>query len=259
MAFPRALPSVDGRPLRRLAVAVALALAGLVAPLVVASAPASAGAPDLCQNDDVYRHVCEGYRAYARRNPTTDELEYWALQSPFPRTTFNSVLGKSLESRRATVRAYYDYFGGYAPDPASLTYWQGEVLKLNGLRRLEAALLGGYVGMIDGFLDTAFPAEIGRDATQAERDYWGTRAVATSRTKVAAELSATLEARRAKVRYAYDHELDAVPDPAGHAYWAERLRTGTSYLELRIALRHSQLHVSGWCSFPAPSLGQVCL
>lgn len=257
MAFPRAHPSPSGR-IRLLATAVALALAGLLAPLV-APAPASAGAPDLCENNATYHHVCSGYRAYARRNPTTDELEYWALQAPFPRTTFNAVLGKSLESRRVTVRAYYDFFGSDDPDPASLAYWEGEVLKVNGLRRLEAALLGGYVGMIDGFLDKAFATELGREANEAERDYWGFRTVATSRSKVAAELSATPEARRAKVRYAYGAELGIVPDVASRDYWAERLRTGTSYLELRIALRHSTLDTTGYCSRPAPTLGEICL
>lgn len=257
MAFPRAHSSPRSRT-RRLLAAPALALIGLIAPLVVSTAPAGAGAPDLCENNATYRYVCSSYQAYARRLPATDELEYWALQSPFPRSTFNSALGKSLESRRVTIRAYYDYFSGHEPDPASLTYWEGEVLKVNGLRRLEAALLGSYVGMIDGFLDTAFPAEIGRDPSSAERDYWGTRTAAVGRTQVAAELSATLEGRRAKVRYAYIQELGVVPDPGGHTYWAERLRTGLSYLELRIALRSSTLEVSALCSRAAPSLGSVC-
>lgn len=254
MANPR-----PARPTpRRLLAVVALVLVGLAAPLA-GPPPAGAGAPDLCTNDATYAYVCNSYRAYVRRNPSTDELEYWALQSPFPRSTFNATLGRSLESRRTTVRAYYDFFGDFEPDPASLAYWEVEITQPTGLRRLEAALLGSYVGMIDGFLDRAFAATLGRDATSDERDYWGTRVVATSRTRVAAELSNTTESRRAKVRFAFRWELGVEPDPGGHTYWAERMRTGLSYLELRIALRRSTLDATGFCSRPAPTLGSVCI
>ena len=216
-----------------------------------------AGAPDLCETNATYRHVCGGYRGFARRNPTTDELEYWALKNPFPRTQFNSVLGHSLGSRRSTIRGYYDYFADSEPDPAGLTYWEGQVLEVNGLRRLAAALLANKPGTIDGFLSRTFGSELGREPTVEEQTYWGTRTVTTTRTKVAAEVSATTEARRAKVTWTYKHELGYLPDTGSRDYWAERLRTGTSYLEMRIVLKYSRLETSGFCTTAAPVLDDI--
>lgn len=254
-----AAPSPVRPALGRLLAVVAITVAGLVAPLVAPAVPAGAGAPTPCETSATHVYICRGYLAYVRRNPSSSEVAYWAGRTPFPRSTFNSALGKSLESRRVTVRAYYDHFADYEPGPAPLAYWQDEILKPNGLRRLEAALLGSYVGMIDGFLDRAFETELGREPSETERDYWGARVVASSRTQVAAELSNTPESRRAKVRFAYRVELAATVDAGGLAYWAERLRTGLSYLELRIHLRTSTTTVTSSCSQPAPRLGLVCL
>ncbi|HMJ79225.1 MAG TPA: hypothetical protein VK507_24785 [Iamia sp.] len=257
MALRRPHPADPHRAIGRLAAVVALALIGLLAPLAGPTGPAGAGAPNLCDNNPTYAHVCGGYQGYADRNPATAELEYWALQSPFPRTAFNSILGKSVESRRITIRAYYDYFADYDPGAAALDYWEGEVLEPNGLRRLESALLGSHVGTIDGYLSRVFQAELDREPTIGEQTYWGTRAVATTRTKVAAEVSATLESRRLKVHWAYQNEVGYAPGMTSREYWAERLRTGTSFLEMRIVLKYSTLDSTGYCSSPAPVLGGI--
>lgn len=244
------------RPLTRLAAAVGIALAALLAPLVVASAPAAAGGHP-CNTSTLHGYVCSGYSAYARRTPTAAELGYWVNQHPFSPHAFNLIVGHGPESLHRTIRAYYDAFANQEPSAADLDYWDDEILKPNGLRRLEAGLLGSYTGMIDGFLDQVFHTELGRAATQAERDYWGTRTVQTSRTMVAADVGFTLEARRAKVVYAFFTEHAMTPSAATRDLWAERLRTGLSYLDLRIALRLQAPFATGWCS-PAPRPGQGC-
>lgn len=79
---------------------------------------------------------------------------------------------------------------------------------------------------------------------------------------MAAALIGTPEVRDLRVRWAYQNELGHLghlPDEAGWDDWAERLRTGTSFLDLRIALKTAGYpDSSGFCSAPFPATGYWC-
>lgn len=254
---PTVRPSPRGLPrtprLARSFAALALVLASL-ASLAVSS---PAGAADTCADleDDRAYFVCQSYRSFVDRTPAPAETDYWEGQLPARKTVMLAALARSIESLDLVIAAYYDTYGQAPVDPASLAYWRGEVLKPNGFRRLEAGLLGSYVGMIDGFLSKAFGTVLGRSPSEAESTYWGSRVVATSRTLVAADLIYTLEARRKTVVWTYYNEQLVDVDTASRDYWAERLRTGLSYLDLRIALKTSVYpDSSGVCSSFTPPI-----
>lgn len=248
MAFPRSVV----RPLIATAIAAAIAV---VLPLV-AMRPAGAAVDCGGISETKAKFVCNSYASFLDRTPSIVEEEYWVAQLPARKTVMLAALARSNESLDRVIGAYYLTYGGYPVDPGSLAYWRGEVLKPNGFRRLQAGLLGSYVGMIDGFLDKAFGTVLGRDATPSERDYWGTRVVATSRTLVAADLIYTLEARRKTVTWAYYNELYVDVDAGSRDYWAGRLRSGFSYLDLRIALKSAGYPSgSGACSALTPPIG----
>ncbi|HEV7719910.1 MAG TPA: DUF4214 domain-containing protein [Iamia sp.] len=252
---PTVRPSHRGRPRAgtraRSLTALALALVGL-ASLAVSS---PAGAADACADlgDDRAYFVCQSYRSFLDRTPAFAETDYWEGQLPARKTVMLAALARSTESRDLVIAAYYDTYGQTPVGPAGLAYWRGEVLEPNGFRRLEAGLLGSYVGMIDGFLSKAFGTVLGRSPSEAESSYWGTRVVATSRTLVAADLIYTLEARRKTVVWTYYDEQFVDVGAASRDYWAERLRMGLSYLDLRIALKTSVYpESSGVCSSFTP-------
>jgi hypothetical protein len=231
-------PAPTARPR---SVAVAALVAGLaVAVLGPGAAPAGAGGPDLCEASAAHTFVCATYEGFVSREPVTAELQYWAPRMPAQRTVFVATLAKSTESRRHTVRSYYLRFGDYLPTEPDLQYWAPQVTVTNGLRKLEAALLAGNdVATTDDFVEVAYSTQLFRSPEPAELTYWSDRADATTRNKVAAELSNTLEVRRARVTGVYNNDLGIEPDEPGRVYWAEKLRTGTLYLDVRISFRSS--------------------
>jgi hypothetical protein len=218
---------------RRVARIVLVAVAGVVA--LGGVTPAGAAPADCGVADVEVQFVCATYEAVAGRTASTADVAYWEPRLPAQRTFFVATVARSSEGRRLVVTRYFSRFYEVTPNEADHQFWDPLVTQPNGLRKLEAALLANQEG--EGFVGIAFQAQIGRQPSDAEREYWGQRAEDTSRTKVAAELSNTLEVRRARVRGAYLNDLGYAPSSASREYWAERLRTGTSYLDFRIALR----------------------
>jgi hypothetical protein len=242
-----------------LAVTLGLTAIGALGP---AAGPAGAGSPDFCDTTANRTFVCDSYVSFFRREPTTGEVDHWAARVPAQKAFFLASLGKAAESKRRTIEAYYSYFAGSEVDEASLAYWEGEVLKTHGLRRLEAALLASVMGVTtDDFVELAYDRLLAHQPTNEELTYWGTRVSQVGKNLVAADIAYTIEARRTRVRWAYSNELGYVPDDAGRDYWAERLRTGTSYLEMRIGLKGAPDGYpdgSRFCSAPAPILTYGC-
>jgi hypothetical protein len=253
---PRTAPTP---PRRRTIAAIALAAASLVASTGLGAAPAGAGAPPYCDENDITYFVCESYMSFARRTPTEPETDYWAGQLPARKTVFLSTLGKSLESRRRMIEAYYANIADREPGETEMAYWQGEVLKLNGFRRLEAALFNEHDGTPEDLVALAYIRLLGREPGEAEGLYWETRAEADGAGAMAAAMAGTPEARTTRVHWTYQNEMDFFPDVASRDYWAGRLKTGTSYLELRIALKIAAYPEStGICSSPAPPVDYGC-
>lgn len=241
------------RPLIATAIAAVIAV---VLPLVAAHGPVGAAGECADLSEAEPRFVCLSYQSFLHRTPAIVEEDYWVGQLPARKTVMLAALARSQESRDLVIAEYYEVYGGWSVDAGSLAYWRGEVLRPNGLRRLQAGLLGSYTGMIDGFLDKAFATVLGRAATASERDYWGARVVATSRTLVAADLIYTLEARRRTVVWTYYNELGWDVDATSRDYWAGRLRSGLSYLDLRVALKTvGYPNGSGVCSSLTPPIG----
>lgn len=238
---------------RRALVGLALVAAGLAAVTGLGSSPVGAGTPPYCEDDDLTLYICRSYYGFARRTPTEAEVDYWVPQMSTRRTVFIAVLGKSLESRRRTIEMYYDLFADRDAGAPEKAYWEGEVLGPNGLRRLEAALLAEFPGPPADLVGWAYQAMLDREPGMEETLYWEERAEAGGYGAMAAALAGTPEVRNTRVHWAYVNELGHVPDPASRDYWANRLRTGTSYLELRIALKAAGYpNSSGVCSTPAP-------
>lgn len=244
------------------------ALAGLVLTLALSAvgalgaAPAGAGAPEQCTASDPRTFVCDSYVSFVRRTPTPAEVEYWAPSVPAKKTFFLASLGRSAESRRVMIEAYYEYFAEVVPFEEEVDYWEGEVLKPNGFRRLEAALLAGVTQSVSSFVANSYSVLIGRVPTAGETTYWTGQVDVKGRNLVAADIAYSSEARRARVYYAFQNELGYAPDEASWAYWAERVKTGTSYLDLRIGLKAAPdgyPEGSGVCSAPAPVLRPGCI
>jgi len=226
-----------GRRARQTAVAALVAVLAVLA--LAPGAPAGAGDEDLCNTSPAHLYVCATYEGFLSRSPGAAELAYWAPKMPAQRSFFVSTLARATEARRFTVRIYYQRFADVNPSEAGLQYWAPLVTEPNGLRKLEAALLASNEATTDEWVQIAYFAQLRRDAGPAEVAYWSDRADATTRNKVAAELSNTLEVRRARVTGVYNNDLGSEPDEPGRVYWAEQLRTGTIYLDVRIAFRAS--------------------
>jgi hypothetical protein len=234
-------------------VVAALAVTSLAGASGLGASPAGAGDASFCEETEATAFVCGSYLSFFRRNPSESETDYWAAQLPAKTTVFVSTLGKSAESRRRMIGEYYHLFADRDAGDLEGVYWEGEVLKPNGFRRLEAALYNELDIPAADLVDWAFYGLVGRDPSMAEVTYWGDRAEATTYGQMATALGGTPEARNARVRWTYRNELGYFPSTANRDYWANRLKTGTSYLELRIALKAGDYPESSeTCSAPAP-------
>ncbi|QYG94073.1 hypothetical protein HC251_17600 [Iamia sp. SCSIO 61187] len=222
---------------------------------------AAAAEPEACAASDAAAFVCRAHASFARRPATTAEVDTWAPQLPARRTSFVAGLARGVESRDATVLAYYERFGGFTPTAGDLAYWREQILLVNGLRRLEAALLANSPTTDAELVDAAYALLLGRTPSDPDRRYWTTRISQSTRNRVVAQIGGSIEGRRVRVRWAYHNEILVTVDVASRDYWAERLRTGTSYLDLRIALHASPdgYRASGAaCASPVPQVGPAC-
>lgn len=207
---------------------------------VIGLAPSQPAAAFTCgEVDGRTRFVCATFVGFAGRQPTEADLDYWVPLMPAKRTFFAATVARSTEGRRLVVERYYNRFFETIATEADLQYWAPRVTQPNALRQLEAALLSDGSLSAEDFLDHAYGAQLGREPDAGEVAYWGDRIETVGQTKVAGEISNTLEARRARVRGIYINDLQYEPDEAGRAYWAQRLATGTSYFDVRLAIRSS--------------------
>lgn len=240
-----------------------VAASGLAALLLVVGAPLvgpPAGAAT-CADGEAAAFVCRAHASFARREATSEEIEQWAPQLPARRTSFVAAVARGEESRHQTVIAYHQRFGGTTPGPSAHAYWDAEIVTPTGLRRLEAALLANRSTTDAAMVETAYELDLGRAPGSGERAYWLDRIARIGRNRVASDIAFSPEARRTRVVAAFENELLYTPSAESRDYWAERLRTGTSYLDLRIALRSTPdgYRASGdLCAPPAPQTTRVC-
>jgi len=243
---------------RRAARVVLAVVTGVVALCGVTPAAPAGAAPADCGLADVeVQFICATYTAVAGRTASEADVAYWEPKLPASRTFFVATVARSSEGRHLVVDRYYSRFYEAGPTPADHQFWGPLVTEPNGLRKLEAALLANQDRTVDSFVTNAFSSQLAREPSESELEYWTERADATTRNKVAAELSNTLEVRRARVGGAYLNDLGYAPAEASRAYWAERLRTGTSYLDVRIALRASPDAYASPRTCPAAAAPQV--
>jgi hypothetical protein len=221
---------------RRSLSALTLTASALGAALGLGAAPAGAVVPPQCLGSEARFFVCGAYDSFADRTPSQGEVDYWVPKLPAKKSLFISTLGRSLESRALIVeQAYWNYADRLVSDLES-SYWEGEILKPDGFRRLQAALYNEVEATPEDLVDWAYHGVVGREATDAERTYWAGVAEAKGAGRMADLLAGTEEVRRTRVRYTYVNELGYFPDNASRDYWAEKLRTGTPYLDVRIAI-----------------------
>lgn len=239
---------------------MAAVLATLTA-VVVLAAPSGAGVADPCSAGPAADYACRSHAALLHRTATPAEVEQWTAQLPARRIALLATLARGPEALDRTTEAYYTRFGLVTPSADDTAYWRTQIVLPNGLRRLEAALMANRAIAVDAFVAFAYDRALGRVATGGDLTYWRDRVGAVGRNRAAAEIGATLEARRLRARWAYVNDLGYAPDALSRDYWAERLRTGTSYLDLRIALRSSPdgyLASTGTCAPSAPQVGPTC-
>ncbi len=245
--------------IRRTLAVAGLVLASLAGSTGLGSTPAGAGAPSFCDESQARQFICRTYLGFFRRNLTQAELDYWAPQMPHRKTFMIATVGRAPESRRRTIERYYDHFADRMPGQGETAYWEGEVLEANGLRRLEAALLGEFPGTPSEFVQWAFLTVLGRSSGGPEQVFWEGYAEAKGYNVTAAALAFTPEARRSRAFWAIYNQFEYEPDDASRDYWAERLRTGLSYLDLRISLwTASYPQIQGTCMTLAPPTGPGC-
>jgi hypothetical protein len=243
---------------RRALVALIVAAAGLAASAGLGTGPAGAGVPSFCEGAPKF-YVCHTYYAFFRRTSSEAEMQYWVDRMPAQKALMVSTIGRAGESRRRTIERYYDVFADRDPSDGEKAYWEGEILKTSGLRRLEAALLAELDGDAGAFVEWAYATVVGREPHLDEFIYWEGRAEAQGYNLTAAALAGTPEVRRTRVHWTFWNELGHAPDVASRDYWAERLKTGLSYLDLRISLRlGSYPDVTGYCSSLAPPTEHGC-
>jgi hypothetical protein len=245
---------------RTLAV-LALAAAALGASVGI-GAPAGAGTAPVCETEDpATLYVCRSYDALARRWATTAEVEYWAPKMPASKTVFTSTLARSAEVRDETVFAYYQTFSTGSPSPEDLDYWMPQVTQPKGLRKLEAALLARRGGITAEWVAMVYATYLDREPSVGEVAYWTVEVETKGRNIVAGHIVQSAEARDLRVYWTYANELGIEVDGASLGYWSERLRTGLSWLDLRIALRSSAdgyPDAEGGCASPAPIVEYRC-
>lgn len=245
----------------RLAV-VGLVLSVLAAAAGLGTAPAGAGVAPVCETDDAATiYVCAGYDAFPRRFPTTAEVEYWAPRMPASKTVFTTTLARSAEGRYDTVYAYYQHFTPWSPSEDDLDYWMPLVTQPKGLRKLEAALMASRGGTVPEYVVDLYDYYLDREPGAGELAYWSGQVALKGRNLTASDVVQSPEARELRVIWTYRNEIVVEPDAASVDYWSERLRTGTIWLDLRIALRSSEdgyPSANGNCSSSVPLVEPRC-
>jgi hypothetical protein len=157
---------------RRSLSALTLTASALGAALGLGAAPAGAVVPPQCLGSEARFFVCGAYDSFADRTPSQGEVDYWVPKLPAKKSLFISTLGRSLESRALIVeQAYWNYADRLVSDLES-SYWEGEILKPDGFRRLQAALYNEVEATPEDLVDWAYHGVVGREATDAERTYW---------------------------------------------------------------------------------------
>lgn len=243
---------------RRLRAVLGIVALGAIASVVSDVPPVGAAT---CDDGEAAAFVCRAHASFARRPATSAEIDLWVPQLPARRTSFIATVARGAESRHETVIAYFDRFAGLVPTAADHGYWDDESLTPTGLRRLEAALLANDGTSDVEMVDIAYDLYLDRAPSDGDRAYWVDRIGQTGRNRVAADIAHSPEARRLRVVAAFQNELLRTPDANSRDYWAERLRTGTSYLDLRIALRSTPdgyRRSGAACAPSAPQTDRIC-
>lgn len=178
-------------------------------------------------------HVSFVRAAYADllgRAPTAAERgrEVTRLDAGHRRADLLSRLTRSSEWVGAIVRELYLDTLGREPDRAGLQYWT--TLIVSGRRtvaQVAASFYASdeYVGTGDrfGWIQDVYQEVLGRQVGPDEVDYWLGQAELRGRTWVTTRIYAALESRRARVTGLYQALLARDPDPAGLAFWADRV------------------------------------
>lgn len=215
----------------------------------------SSRAPAYCTGEAA-EFVCGTYQGFVRRDPGPGEVAYWAPRMPADKGLFVATLGRSVETRTTSIDWYYSDFGKYSVPDAAIDYWLPVVQTHHGFRSLQVQLLAARSGDVERHVYRLYDLMLDREPSIVEQDFWVQRISETSRATAGAQLANSLEARRQMVTWAYDEELGRSAYPADLDYWAERLRTDLSFLELRIHLKAlAYPYTSGYESDPCPHPG----
>lgn len=143
------------------------------------------------------------------------------------------------EGNGAAVRLVYLELLERCPDAAGYEYWttqldEGAVTRQQFARQISSSFEARRVLVNDAYL-----LMLGRPAEPAGKDFWGARLATTRYDRLLADLAAsgefwTLAGETAEgfVDRVYERLLQRTPEPAGLAYWADRLEEGGSRREL---------------------------
>jgi hypothetical protein len=178
------------------------------------------------------RYVDAAYLTFLGRPADPSGQQYWAnvISSGQPRTVFTGTLARSDEWINRSLDIMYRNVFGRPGDTEGMRYWADRVRA--GLRLTDVgALLYGSPeyfqrsgGTNDSFVRALYDALLDRSADQGGVDYWtGLLRAGRSRTEIASGFYGSIESRSGRVTQLYVSVLSRGPDPAGLAFWADRL------------------------------------
>lgn len=224
---------------RSIAILLASLLAGAVGGLGV---PSPIGAEEV-RADDCY--IAANHRIFLDRDAAPADLAEWrtAFADGTPRHALPGALAASDEWLTVVVTRIYDLALERDPEPDGREYWIGQLRSGAMVARIAAQVFGSeefydrvdrddeelvltlYRLILDRSSGERDSGPGSRTVGQDEIDYWVGQLPTRGRGGVAAAIYGSFESRSRRVNRLYQDILDRRAEPAGRAYWAERLTT----------------------------------
>lgn len=236
----------SGRRVRTAWAALALAVVAVVAVPHGAAATGS-GSPadpvaDAARTPEGDRCFVDlTHRSLLDRDATSEEIATWAgrLADGLAHAEVPRALADGREGRTVELTRTYRSALGRQPDAAGLDHWLAHVASGGSFRQVAAAVHGSpesYAragGTDEAYVDALYQRLLGRSAEGGARTFWSAEVARLGRTRVAARILATPEARLHRTDSLYPRVLGRSADRAGREYWAGRL---TTLDDLRVAV-----------------------
>lgn len=188
------------------------------------------------------------------RNCTVGEAGYWAnlLDAGVSREAVAQGFFASRERRARYVNEYYLDYLGRAADSAGTEYWLNVWQATGGPELVRASLIGSgeylqsHGGTVYGAVQGLYQDILGRNAVQAEVNYWVGVSAHASLTAIANGFVTSDEYRLGLVQTWYQQYLHRSCDGGSANYWLNRMKQGLRQEPLQGALVASGEYYQNW-------------